>query len=94
MERSFRYNFEALLHIQRVATKTQEAYLRAVADISTFHNRPAKELSNGEIQEFLHYCIQERQLTWSSCNVLFCALKKYYHSNSRSKPRCSLKTGI
>ncbi|HID69939.1 MAG TPA: hypothetical protein EYP35_05630 [Desulfobacterales bacterium] len=44
-----RYNFEALLHIQRVAAKTQEAYLQAVADISAFHNRPAKELSNGEI---------------------------------------------
>jgi len=79
MKRSYRYNFEALLQTQRMAARTREAYLRAVDEISVFHDRPAKELTNGQIQEFLHYCIQEKQLAWSSCNVLFCALKKYYH---------------
>jgi site-specific recombinase XerD len=55
-----------------------EAYLRAVADISAYHNHPAAELNNDQIQDFLHYSIQEKQLAWSSCNVLFCGLKKYY----------------
>jgi site-specific recombinase XerD len=46
--------------------------------LSSFHNQPAYELTNDQIQDFLHYNIQERQLSWSSCNVLFCGLKKYY----------------
>jgi site-specific recombinase XerD len=78
MGRPFHYNFEALLCLQRVADKTKEAYLRAVADISAFHSKPAEVLTNTEIQEFLHFCIQEKQLAWSSCNVLFCAFIKYY----------------
>ncbi len=78
MEHAYRYNFESLLHIQRVAPKTKEAYLRAVRDITTFHKKPARELSNTQIQDYLLYIIQEKQLSWSSCNVVFCGLKKFY----------------
>ncbi len=79
MESTYRFNFESLLHIQRVAPKTREAYLRAVSDVAAFHKKPARELSNAQIQDFILYCIQEKKLAWSSCNVVFCALKKYYH---------------
>jgi site-specific recombinase XerD len=78
MAREFQHNFINHLRLQRVAPKTREAYLRAVADISAYHNHPAAELNNDQIQDFLHHCIQEKQLAWSSCNVLFCAMKKYY----------------
>ena len=70
--------FQKFLAIQRVAAKTQEAYLRSVKDVSSFHNQPAAELTNDQIQDFLLHAIQEKQLSWSSCNVLFCGLKKYY----------------
>lgn len=78
MANKFHYDFTNYLYLQRVAPKTREAYLRAVADISAYHGQPAEQLDNEQIQEFLHYCIVEKQLCWSSCNVLFCALKKYY----------------
>jgi integrase/recombinase XerD len=78
MANKFHCDFTSYLYLQRVSPKTREAYLRAVSDIAAYHVRPAEELSNIEIQEFLHYCIQEKQLAWSSCNVLFCGLKKYY----------------
>jgi len=83
MAKAFQRNFTNHLYLQRVAPKTREAYLRAVADISAYHNHPAAELSNEQIQDFLHYSIQEKQLAWSSCNVLFCALKKYYREYLR-----------
>ena len=70
--------FHKFLVIQRVAPKTKEAYLRSVADLSSFHNQPAAGLTNDQIQDFLLYNIQEKQLSWSSCNVLFCGLKKYF----------------
>ena len=74
--------FENFLTIQRVAAKTKEAYLRAVEGVSLFHGQPAEKLSNDQIQDFLLYNIQEKKLSWSSCNVLFCGLKKYYHGFS------------
>ena len=70
--------FEKFLIIQRVAPKTKEAYLRAVREISVYHGQAAERLSNDQIQDFLLYNIQEKQLSWSSCNVLFCGLKKFY----------------
>lgn len=78
MAYAYQHSFEDHLFLQRVAPKTREAYLRSVAGLSAFHDLPANHLSNDQIQDYLLYCIQEKQLAWSSCNVLFCGLKKYY----------------
>ncbi len=84
--RAYQHTFPNYLILKRFAPKTKEAYLRSVADISTFHNQPAEELTNDQIQEFLRYNIQEKQLSWSSCNVLFCGLVNYYrHFLGRSE---------
>ena len=78
MKTQYQRTFENYLYLQRVSPKTSEAYLHAVAGISAYHKQPAEGLSNDQIQDYLLYAIQERQLAWSSCNVLFCGLKKYY----------------
>jgi site-specific recombinase XerD len=75
--------FEKFLIIQRVAPKTKEAYLRAVREISSYHGQAAAKLSNDQIQDFLLYNIQDKQLSWSSCNVLLCGLKKFYRIFSK-----------
>lgn len=71
-------DFQNFLYIQRVAQKTRKAYLRSVADLSDFHKKSPEKLTNPQIQDFLLYNIREKELAWSSCNVLFCGLKKYY----------------
>jgi len=78
MAREYQHNFENYLYLQRVAPKTMEAYLRSVDNLEAYYDFPAADLSNDQIQDYLRYCIQEKQLAWSSCNVLFCGLKKYY----------------
>ena len=65
------HSFEDHLFLQRVAPKTREAYLRSVAGLSAFHDLPANQLSSNQIQDYLLHCIQEKQLAWPSCNVLF-----------------------
>jgi len=78
MTTAYQHSFKNYLYLQRVAPKTMEAYLRAVADVSSYHKQPAVDLTNDQIHDFLLYNIQEKQLSWSSCNVLFCGMKKYY----------------
>ena len=81
MAQTSRFSFIDYLSIQRVAPSTKESYLRAVTDLSAFHNdHDPAELNNDQIQDFLLYSIQDKKLAWSSCNVLFCGLKKYYHN--------------
>ncbi len=77
MKRTYQKSFLNFLHLQRVAPKTKEAYLRAVANLSAFHQKPAENLNNNQIQDYLLYCIQEKQLAWSSCNVLLFILKRW-----------------
>ncbi len=79
MKSQHQFSFANYLQVQRVSPKNSEAYLRAVAGLSAFHNQRLAELNNDQIQDYLLYVIQEKQLSWSSCNVLFCGLKKYYH---------------
>lgn len=76
--RKNQHSFEDYLDLQRVSPKTREAYLRSVSALTAFHKLPAAELTNHQIQDYLLFCIQEKQLAWTSCNVLFCGLKKYY----------------
>ncbi len=71
-------DYQNFLFIQRVAEKTREAYLRSVTELSAFHKSLPEKLTNDKIQDFLLYNIREKELAWSSCNVLFCGLKKYY----------------
>ena len=78
MSRKYQNNFENYLIVQRVAEKTKKAYLQAIRGLEVFHKQPADKLENEQIQDYLHHCIQEKELAWSSCNVLFCGLKKYY----------------
>ena len=78
MARHYQNNFENYLIVQRLAEKTRESYLQAVHGLEVFQKQPADKLNNEQIQDYLILCIQEKELAWSSCNVLFCALKKYY----------------
>ena len=71
-------SFIDFLILQRVSPRTEESYLRAVKELGEYHKQSLATLSNEQIQDFLVYSIQEKKLAWSSCNVLFCGLKKIY----------------
>ena len=71
-------SFPDYLTLQRVSPSTMDAYLRAVSGLSAYYSQPAAGLTNEQIQDYLLFCIKEKQLAWASCNVLFCGLRKYY----------------
>lgn len=73
-----RLSFADFLTLQRLSPKTEESYFRAVKEVGAYHNQSPATLSNEQIQDYLIYNIQEKKLAWSSCNVLFCGLKKFY----------------
>ena len=71
-------NFTDFLTLQRVSPRTEYSYQRAVKELGEYHKQCPTTLSSKQIQDFLIYGIQEKKLAWSSCNVLFCGLKKFY----------------
>ena len=79
MERDCQKSFINYLYLQRVAPKTRLAYLQSVKGLSVYFQQQADQLTNDQIQEYLLYCIKEKKSAWSTCNVVFCGLKKFYH---------------
>jgi site-specific recombinase XerD len=79
MKKGSHMTFPNYLCLQRLAPKTNKAYLQAVKGLSGYFQQPAERLTNDQIQDYLLYCIQEKKLAWSSINALFSGLKKFYH---------------
>jgi site-specific recombinase XerD len=78
MATELRKKFEDYLILNRLAQKTQDAYLNAVAGLAKHYNQSPEQLTNEQIQQYLVYLIRHRKLSWSSCNVNFSGLHCFY----------------
>lgn len=59
---------------ERLAPRTQDAYVAAVAGLATFSWCSPDQLSPEQIRHYLHHLLVERQLAWRSCNQIACGL--------------------
>src|SRR5262245_8972966 len=66
------------MQLQRLAPKTQKAYIAAVAGLAKFYGCSPDQLSPDQIRTYLHHILVERHLAWSSCNQVACGLKFFY----------------
>jgi len=66
------------MQLQRLAPKTQDAYVAAVAGLAKFSWCSPDQLSPEQIRAYLHHLLVERHLAWSSCNQVACGLQFFY----------------
>jgi integrase/recombinase XerD len=64
--------------LQRLAPKTQQAYVAAVAGLAKFYQCSPDRLRPEQIRTYLHHLLVERRLAWSSCNPAAAGLKFFY----------------
>jgi site-specific recombinase XerD len=60
------------------SARTRESYLHAVAALTRYYRRPPDQLTDHEVQQYLRYLIEERQLAWSSCRVAVAGLRFFF----------------
>jgi site-specific recombinase XerD len=65
--------------LRGMSEKTQDSYVRSVAQLANFYNRSPDQISDEEVQAFLLHLIRTRKLSWSSCNVAVYGLRFFYH---------------
>lgn len=65
--------------LRGMSKKTQDSYVRSVAQLANFYNRSPDQISDEEVQAFLLHLIRTRKLSWSSCNVAVYGLRFFYH---------------
>jgi site-specific recombinase XerD len=61
------------------ADRTRESYLEAVTGLARFYRRSPDQITDAEIQAYVVHLIRDRQLSWSTCNIVVCGLRFFYH---------------
>ena len=63
------------MKLWRFAANTQEAYMSAVAGLAKYYNQSPNLLDKGKIQAYLLHLMDERKLSWGTCNVVVSGLR-------------------
>jgi integrase/recombinase XerD len=71
------------MQLHRKAPGTQVQYVRAIAALAKYYWRAPDwrapdQLSSQDIRRYLHYLLTDKQLSWSSCNVVAAAIRFFY----------------
>jgi len=67
------------------ANKTKEAYITAVCGLAKYYNRSPDLITVDEIKAYLLYLLDERELAYSSCNVVVNGLR-FFFRNTLNRP--------
>jgi integrase/recombinase XerD len=66
------------MQLHRKAPGTQDQYINAIYRLTAYYRRSPDQLSSQEIRHYLHHLLTERQLAWSTCNVVAAAIRFFY----------------
>jgi site-specific recombinase XerD len=66
------------MDLRNMSARTVESYVDQVKGLAKYYRRSPDQLSNDEIQRYLLYVREERQLSSSTCNQIRAALKFFY----------------
>jgi len=66
------------MRLRHFSASTQQSYVEAVAGLARFYKQSPDRLDREKIQTYLLHLITERQLSWSTCNVVISALRFFY----------------
>jgi integrase/recombinase XerD len=62
-----------------LADRTRESYLWAVTGLARFYHRSPDQITDEEIQAYVVHLLRDRQLSWSTCNIVVSGLRFFYH---------------
>jgi hypothetical protein len=61
------------------ADRTREAYLWAVTGLARFYRRSPDQITDAEIQAYVVHLLRDRQLSWSTCNIVVSGVRFFAH---------------
>ncbi len=64
--------------LRRFSANTQRSYLSSVEGLARHYNQSPEKIHKQRIQDYLFHVVQQRNLQWSSCNVIVCGLRFFY----------------
>ncbi len=78
MGKSLRTQFMNYMHLNRFAPTTMDNYLASMRRLAQFYNKPPDVITNEQVQDYLLYLLQDRKLSWGTCNVHLSGISCFY----------------
>jgi integrase/recombinase XerD len=66
------------MKLRGFSVRTQQSYVDAVAGLAKFFNQSPDRLNKEKLRAYLLHLMEERKLSWSSCNVAVSAFRFLY----------------
>jgi len=66
--------------IQRFSHRTKDLYVRGVEGLVKYYNQSPDTLTNEQIQAYFLYLLDERKVSWGTCNNYFSAIISFYRN--------------
>lgn len=66
------------MKLRRFAPNTQEVYVSAVAGLAKHYKKSPDLLGKEQVQAYLLHLMDDRQLSWGTCNIVVSALRFFY----------------
>ena len=80
MSTDLRTQFINYMTLQRLSPHTKRNYIRGVKGLAEFYNQSPDRLTNDQIQDYLRYLLEDRKLSWGTCNNYFSGILCFYRN--------------
>ncbi len=80
MSTDLRNKFLNYMTLQRFSQETKRHYVSSVNGLAKFYNQSPDTLTNDQIQEYFRHLLEDRELSWGSCNNYFSAILCFYRN--------------
>ena len=80
MKTDLRTKFINYMTVQRLSDQTKRLYLTGVKGLVKFYNQSPETLTNEQIQEYFRYLLEDRKLSWGTCNNYFSGILIFYRN--------------
>ena len=78
MTTELKTQFINYMTLQRFSPTTKRNYVNAVKGLAKYYNKAPDTLTNDQIQEYLRHLLQDRDLSWGTCNNYFSGIVCFY----------------
>jgi site-specific recombinase XerD len=78
MATELRTQFLNYMTVQRFSPHTKSNYIRGVKGLAEHYNKSPDTLTNDQIQEYLRHLLEDRDLSWGTCNNYFSGIVCFY----------------
>jgi len=76
------------MKLREFSPRTQKSYVDAVVGLVKHYNQSPDTLNEEQVQAYLLYLMEERKLSWSTCNVAISALRFLYGATLGMESMC------